>query len=59
MEQKVLKYFTNEDCNLIREQQEIILQRIESLKNGCSSMHEARIDIWQALLKTLYQGRHK
>ena len=59
MEQKVLKYYTEEDDKFIKEQLDIIMERIRAVGDGLIWTNEAKFEIGEALLRTLYQGRHR
>ena len=56
---KVIKYYTEEDDKFIQEQQDIIMERIRAVGEGLIWAREAKFEVGQALLKTLYQGRNK
>jgi len=58
-ETKVLKYYTEEDDTFLKEQLEIIMERISAMEEGLIWKREAKFEITEALLRTLYQGRNR
>jgi hypothetical protein len=58
-EKKVLKYYTEKDDKFLQEQQDIIMERIRAVTEGLIWTHEAKFEVGEALLRTLYQGRNK
>ena len=58
-ETKVLKYQTEEDDKFLQEQLDIIMERIRAVGDGLIWTREAKYEISEALLRTLYQGRNR
>ena len=58
-EVNVLKYYTEEDDTFLKEQLEIIMERISAMEEGLIWKREAKFEITEALLRTLYQGRNR